>query len=279
MNFNLVNKPNEYKSWDKISHYTKFIAEPKYDGVRMLAEKKDGKLTIHRGMDNTKNYQFPEVIPQLANMPDNTIFDGELCIMDKTNPLRADFSKMQKRVNLKDSIKIKHLAESTPATFMAFDCLKYKGQDMTQFPLLKRKSVLQDFPHTIEYVPEELLHMIEKNNMEGIVVKDPNGTYNSEWIKFKNYIETDYKIIGVNSLDHNISSLELAKIEEESGRTTEIPMGSVNWQFYEPEFQTNEIKQKLIGLMVTVRHMTTSQGKVRFPSLQNKDKILRVLAQ
>ncbi len=273
INFSQVkNSMKEESNWDKISNYSNFIAEPKYDGIRMLAQKENGIIKIHRGLDNVKNDQFPEVLKQLANMPDNTMYDGELCILVNPNDelLKADFSAIQKRNLLKDSRKIDFLSNKNPATFMAFDCLIKNGIDIRKNPLLQRKQQIENCIKTLEYKPDELLQMIQKNEMEGIVLKDPNGISNTNWVKFKNWVEATYKVIGTNSLSQNISSLEL---ENDKG----IAVGSVNYQFNEPELQTDQIKEKLIGSYVEVRSMFTSKGKVRFPSLQQKDKLIKFL--
>lgn len=273
INFSQVKSSmKEESNWDKISNYSNFIAEPKYDGVRMLAQKENGIIKIHRGLDNVKNDQFPEVLKQLANMPDNTMYDGELCILDNPNDelLKADFSAIQKRILLKEPRKIDFLSNKNPAIFMAFDCLIKNGIDIRKNPLLQRKQQIENCIKTLEYKPDELLQMIQKNDMEGIVLKDPNGIGNTTWVKFKNWVEATYKVIGTNSLSQNISSLEL---ENDKG----IAVGSVNYQFNEPELQTDEVKEKLIGSYVEVRSMFTSKGKVRFPSLQKKDKLIKFL--
>lgn len=273
INFSQVKSSmKEESNWDKISNYSNFIAEPKYDGVRMLAQKENGIIKIHRGLDNVKNDQFPEVLKQLSNMPDNTMYDGELCILDNPNDelLKADFSAIQKRILLKEPRKIDFLSNKNPAIFMAFDCLIKNGIDIRKNPLLQRKQQIENCIKTLEYKPDELLQMIQKNEMEGIVLKDPNGISNTNWVKFKNWVETTYKVIGTNSLSQNISSLEL---ENDKG----IAVGSVNYQFNEPELQTDEVKQKLIGSYVEVRSMFTSKGKIRFPSLQQKDKLIKFL--
>ncbi|MBT3761072.1 MAG: hypothetical protein HOF89_00575, partial [Candidatus Nitrosopelagicus sp.] len=213
----------EESNWDKISNYSNFIAEPKYDGVRMLAQKENGIIKIHRGLDNVKNDQFPEVLKQLSNMPDNTMYDGELCILDNPNDelLKADFSAIQKRILLKEPRKIDFLSNKNPAIFMAFDCLIKNGIDIRKNPLLQRKQQIENCIKTLEYKPDELLQMIQKNDMEGIVIKDPNGIGNKSWVKFKNWIEATYKVIGTNSLSQNISSLELENLQG-------IAVGSVN---------------------------------------------------
>ena len=274
INFNQVKDGmDEESEWDKISEYrTNYIAEAKFDGIRMLAQKMDGIVKIHRGLDNVKNEQFPEVLKQLANMPDNTMYDGELCILNNSSDelLSADFSAIQKRILLKEPRKIDFLSAKNPAKFMAFDCLIRNGVDIRGKPLLQRKQQIENCIKTLEYKPDELLQMIQKNDMEGIVIKDPNGIGNKGWVKFKNWIEATYKVIGTNSLSQNISSLELENLQG-------IAVGKVNYQFNEPELQTDQIKEKLIGSLVEVRSMFTSKGKVRFPSLQKKDKLIKFL--
>ena len=266
----------EESNWDNISKskYSNYIAEPKFDGVRVLAQKMDGIIKIHRGLDNVKNDQFPEVLKQLSDMPDNTMYDGELCILNNSSDelLSADFSAIQKRILLKEPRKIDFLSAKNPAKFMAFDCLIRNGVDIRGKPLLQRKQQIENCIKTLEYKPDELLQMIQKNDMEGIVIKDPNGIGNKGWVKFKNWIEATYKVIGTNSLSQNISSLELENLQG-------IAVGKVNYQFNEPELQTDQIKEKLIGSYVEVRSMFTSKGKVRFPSIRTneKDKLIKFL--
>ena len=264
----------EESNWDNISKskYSNYIAEPKFDGVRVLAQKMDGIIKIHRGLDNVKNDQFPEVLKQLSDMPDNTMYDGELCILNNSSDelLSADFSAIQKRILLKEPRKIDFLSAKNPATLVVFDCLIKNGVDIRGKPLLQRKQEIENCIKTLEYKPDELLQMIQKNDMEGIVIKDPNGIGNKSWVKFKNWIEATYKVIGTNSLSQNISSLELENLQG-------IAVGKVNYQFNEPELQTDQIKEKLIGSLVEVRSMFTSKGKVRFPSLQKKDTLIKFL--
>ena len=142
----------EESNWDKISNYSNFIAEPKFDGIRMLAQKENGIIKIHRGLDNVKNDQFPEVLKQLSNMPDNTMYDGELCILNNSSDelLSADFSAIQKRNLLKDSRKIDFLSAKNPATFMAFDCLIKNGVEIfNQKPLSYRKQQIENCIKTL----------------------------------------------------------------------------------------------------------------------------------
>ncbi len=98
----VVNKPIKM-SWDSYSNNSTFLAEPKLDGMRLQIVK-DDKLRLLRenGIDKTK--QFPEVVNQINNLPEDTILDGEICILE--NEFVADFQRLQTR-STTDDLKIK----------------------------------------------------------------------------------------------------------------------------------------------------------------------------
>ena len=93
----VVNKPIKM-SWDSYSNNSTFLAEPKLDGMRIQVVK-DNKLRLLRenGIDKTKH--FPEVLKQINNLPEDTILDGEICILE--NEFVADFQKLQTRPSTK----------------------------------------------------------------------------------------------------------------------------------------------------------------------------------
>lgn len=263
----VVNKPIKM-SWDSYSNLSKsFLAEPKLDGMRIQIVK-DDKLRLLRenGVDKTK--QFPEVFSQINNLPDDTILDGEICILE--NEYVADFQKLQTR-STTDDLKIKLLSQKSPATFVAFDILKYEGENLEQFPLHLRKEYLKNIDQIInlnklnnlkvikQYEPQELKTQIELlEHAEGIVLKDPDSPYDSKWLKYRKYLESDLKVVGVTSNKRLISALELENSKGES-------VGKVNYTGYP---QTNEWKNKVIGMTAVVQHMQTKDGKVRFPVLK-----------
>jgi len=263
----VVNKPIKM-SWDSYSNLSKtFLAEPKLDGMRIQIVK-DDKLRLLRenGVDKTK--QFPEVFSQINNLPDDTILDGEICILE--NEYVADFQKLQTR-STTDNLKIKLLSKKIPATFVAFDILKYEGENLEQFPLHVRKEYLKNIDQIInlnklnnlkviqQYEPLKLKTQIELlEHAEGIVLKDPDSVYDSKWLKYRKYLESDLKVVGVTSNKRLISALELENSKGEN-------VGKVNYTGYP---QTNEMKNKVIGMTAVVQHMQTKDGKVRFPVLK-----------
>ena len=263
----VINKPIKM-SWDSYSNLSKtFLAEPKLDGMRIQIVK-DDKLRLLRenGVDKTK--QFPELFDQIKTLPDDTILDGEICILD--NEFVADFQKLQTR-STTDDLKIKLLAKKIPATFVAFDILRYEGENLEQFPLHVRKEYLKNIDQIFDlektnnlkvikqYDPQELKLKIESlEHAEGIVLKDPNANYDTKWLKYRKYLESDLKVVGVTSDKRLISALVLENSKGES-------VGKVNYTGYP---QTNEWKNKVVGMTAVVEHMQTKDGKVRFPVLK-----------
>ena len=46
---------------------------------------------------------------------------------------------------------------------------------------------------------KDIWETVTKNNMEGVIVKRPDGTYLNQWQKYKYYLENDFRIVGINS--------------------------------------------------------------------------------
>lgn len=260
-----INKPIK-EDWKNINKFSTWFAEPKLDGCRLLY--KDGKLIRENGL--IKNVQYPEVLDVISKLPDGTILDGELCNL--TDHLTADFNKLQHRINLKDKLKIKLLAKAEPASFIAFDILRHDGQDVTKLPFQERikllDSVLQkNLNHTDfqtvkqmkQYNPIELSKVIIEKNMEGMVLKDPNSVYQSNWIKMKAEYEMDCKVVGFTSETRPISALELNDLKGKY-------VGKCSWSKYPC---TEEWAKKVVGMIAVVQYnRLTKEGKLVFPVLK-----------
>lgn len=252
---NKWNKPI-FEEWKNISKYSHFIAEPKLDGMRCYAIKNNGTLTLVRDGGSVKTSQFPEIIKSM-NIPEGTILDGEICI--KRNEFVTDFQAISKRMNLKDSLKIKLLSNKDPASFVAFDILQYDSKDITNFSLTQRKKILESIKvsKVESYDMLELQKRVKEFEMEGMVLKDPNGDYYGKWLKFKNLEERDFKVIGITSVTRPISSLILAN---EQG----IEMGAVNYPVNR-DMTINPIGKTAIVLYQVMNDKTQ---KLRFPVLK-----------
>ena len=260
-----INKPVK-EEWDQLKNFSTWLAEPKYDGVRLLY--KEGKLIRDNGL--IKNTMYPEIMDIITKLPDGIVLDGELCNLK--NEYSADFNKTQHRITLKDKLKIKLLSQAEPATFVAFDILKFDGNDLTKLPLIERikilDSVLQknlkgtDFDRVKQmqqYSPKDLSKVIRKYEMEGMVLKNPDSAYRSNWIKMKAEYEIDCKVVGFTSETRPISALELNDLQGNY-------VGKVSWSKYPC---TEEWAKKVVGMTAVVMYnRKTNEGKLIFPVLK-----------
>jgi bifunctional non-homologous end joining protein LigD len=183
------------------------IAEPKYDGTRMVAYIKDGKATFINRRDINKTETYPELIDIPKHVKGDAVLDGEIVVIDKEHPF-GNFEKLATRDRLKDKALIKERSKKTPLKYIAFDIFEKDGKDVRQKPLLERKKLLdsiisqQDGIKEIEYTnnPMILLDKVKKSGSEGIVIKKTNSPYPSgktrDWEKLKLKNENDVAITG-----------------------------------------------------------------------------------
>ena len=254
----MINKPKKM-NWYEYSNYSNFYAEVKLDGMRCALSNTD-KVRLLRDNGIEKTSQFPEIFNG-TKLPQDTILDGEICILN--DPFSADFQKLQTRQTT-DQMRINLLSKKIPATFVVFDILRFKGKNLESKTLAERKKILEGIKFVTErikiikrYDSKYLLNILRKD-MEGIVLKDPSSTYNKTWLKFRQYLQNDFKVTGVTSDKRLISALELENSKGE-------PVGRVNYTGYP---QTLEWKKKVVGMIAVVDSMFTNQGKVRFPILK-----------
>lgn len=250
----VINKPIEIYDYEALPNYfDNWYAEAKLDGIRTQLSRTD--LTRDQ---RSKTSGFPEILPLMENIPEGTVLDGELCVLD--NEYHATFERILARNNLQDKTRINLLSSKYPATFVAFDIIQFDNRDVTNLPIELRKKILATIriPQVKVYAVDELLPKIKPFDMEGIVLKKKDSRYQSNWLKFKNYVENDFKVVGTNSKTRLISSLNLV---DSKGND----VGTVNYINYP---QTEEMKKKVIGMTAVVRHQWTEAGKVRFPVLK-----------
>jgi len=115
--------------------------EPKWDGFRCLVYKdgKDVKLTAKSGKSLSRF--FPEIVTAIESTSFKRFtLDGELIIEVEGEP---SFDALQMRLHPAAS-RIDKLSRETPATFMAFDCLRDKnGRSVIDMQLEKRRRALE----------------------------------------------------------------------------------------------------------------------------------------
>lgn len=198
-----------------------YLYEVKYDGIRVLVFVSKDKVVIRSryGIDITG--LFPEMMVLCKMVKGNVIFDGEIIMLDNN---KVSFSKLQKRIHLKNKKTIEFLSKTNPVIFICFDVI-YEGKDLTNLSLLERKDVLSNYKDNDVFIKStyvigdgtKLFNAIKKLDMEGIVAKKINSKYlvnerSDNWLKIENYKSGDFIILGyINKEESHVISLVLGE--------------------------------------------------------------------
>ena len=78
---------------EKLPEGPEFIHELKLDGFRSLAVKTGGKVHLRSRNDKDFNGKYPSLVKALADMPDETVLDGEVVVLDAEG--RPSFNLLQ----------------------------------------------------------------------------------------------------------------------------------------------------------------------------------------
>ena len=177
-----------------------FLFETKFDGYRIIAklDKKNVKLISRNGKDFTSKFVDIATSLQKYKAFSPFVLDGEVVVFDKTG--RSEFGDLQQ------SIK----SGAQKCVYEIFDILQFKGVDIRSLPLLKRKEKLNKIFSTLQQNLElssfvvgngkECFKFAKKNNLEGVVAKKVDSTYqgnrNGDWLKIKCYARQEFVVVG-----------------------------------------------------------------------------------
>ncbi len=200
-----------------------WIYELKLDGIRCIAY-----LGENTELRNKRNDSMLLKVPELSEIhkqvKERCILDGELLILRNGVP---DFYEIQKRVLTTNKFKIELASSQFPASFVAYDILYRKDQQITDLSLIERKQILEET--VIEnpclavsrYLPEkgiELFEIAKKQSLEGVVAKKNTSKYyfdkrTKDWIKFKFLADKDFVVCGYVPKDKGVTSLVLGQYD------------------------------------------------------------------
>jgi bifunctional non-homologous end joining protein LigD len=113
----------------KLPTSDQWIWEIKLDGYRAQAIKSGSHLFLLSRRQKSFSKQFPLIHEALADLPNDTVVDGEIVAMDESG--RPDFNLLQ---NSRSAAK--HI------NYFVFDLLVFRGQDLTSLPLIERRQLL-----------------------------------------------------------------------------------------------------------------------------------------
>ncbi len=117
-----------------------FLYEPKWDGFRCIVFKDGDEVELGSRNERPLTRYFPEVVEAVrTHLPARCVVDGEIVVAGEVG---LDFEALLQRIHPADS-RVKMLAETTPASFVAFDLLAVDGESLMDVPQAQRRERLE----------------------------------------------------------------------------------------------------------------------------------------
>ncbi|WP_223879836.1 ATP-dependent DNA ligase [Paenibacillus spiritus] len=205
-----------------------WIAQIKWDGVRMLACRDGNGAELVNRRGNRRTAQYPELADIAAYCrADSVILDGEIIAMSGGKP---SFHEVMRRDGARTEASIRSASRQVQVIYMVFDILYRGGVWLTDRPLAERQKILQEtlrpHPH-VQAVPSYpdgagLLEAARSQSLEGIVCKDLGSRYapggkDARWRKIKLLSDVTAVAGGVTFRDGIVNALLLG-LYDEAGR-------------------------------------------------------------
>jgi bifunctional non-homologous end joining protein LigD len=171
---------------------TQWLHEVKWDGMRVLADVHDGRLTLTSRNGNDATAAFPE-LDGLKDTYADLLLDGEVVAFDAGRP---SFAMLAERMHVQDRRRAERLAAANPVTYLVFDLLRLFDRDVTGQPLSGRRELLERLDLTGPHwqVPpvyddgDELFAATLDRGLEGVMSKRRSSPYlpdrrSADWVK------------------------------------------------------------------------------------------------
>jgi len=209
------------------------VYEPKYDGIRALAEiSAKGGVRLWSRNGNEKTSQFPSIVEALARQAKKlkgpTVLDGEIVALDEGGQ-PAGFQRLQGRMHLTGGRDIERAEQAQPVAFIVFDVLRIGNEDLCRLPLTERRKRLESLFRNFRLKPEAtktkssfrlqpeeatlrlsehvagdasaLYARAQKEGWEGLIAKEAASTYqpgrrSPAWRKIKLQKEQEFVVGG-----------------------------------------------------------------------------------
>jgi bifunctional non-homologous end joining protein LigD len=184
--------------------------ELKLDGFRALAVKSAGGIRLRSRNDKDFNRRYPGVVRGLANLPDETVLDGEVVAVDEEG--RPSFTALQ---NVGSA--------EAPVFYYIFDVLVLAGRDLMAEPLSVRRELLERdvLPCLTDPVRQssvldaplpDLIAAVRAQGLEGLVAKRLDSRYepgqrSGAWQKMRVNRGQEFVIGGYTPGSHTFDAL------------------------------------------------------------------------
>lgn len=171
-----------------------WIYEPKLDGERLLAFRKQGKPQLYSRNRKNLNSAYPELVEALAEAAGaDIVLDGEVVAFKDGV---SSFARLQGRLGLKDAEEARR--SGIDVYLYLFDVMYYDGYDLRAVPLRSRKQLLKQvlaFGGALRFTKHRNEDGLDyyreacRKGWEGVIAKRADSVYRSsrsrDWLKFK----------------------------------------------------------------------------------------------
>ncbi|HEX4517382.1 MAG TPA: DNA ligase D [Polyangiaceae bacterium] len=183
--------------------------ELKLDGVRVIAEKRDDKVSLTYRSNRDTTAAYPEVERAMQTLaPAHVVLDGEIVTFDEKG--LPNFQRLAQRIHESNEDRARWAALTVPVVYLVFDILAIGPYDLRDLPLVCRREILRkvvlgsgvlrplDF---LERGGDALLDFCRARHMEGIVAKRVDSPYRpgkrmADWVKVKCERDESFVVIG-----------------------------------------------------------------------------------
>jgi bifunctional non-homologous end joining protein LigD len=207
-------------------HGEDWIAQVKWDGVRVLTYYDGNRVQLFNRQLNERTGQYPELTKIRDFCSANSvILDGEVIAFERGRP---SFHQVMRRDGIRRLEKVDSLKNQVEISYMVFDLLFYNGDWVNTLPLKERQELLhkllkpQERVHSVDNFPDaqSLFEAIKRQDLEGIVCKRLSSTYalggkDNRWQKVKNYRDILAAVGGVTMREGIVNALLLGAYDSE----------------------------------------------------------------
>jgi bifunctional non-homologous end joining protein LigD len=174
-----------------------WVFEDKYDGFRMIAEIRHGRVALYSRNGKIISHSYIEVAKALEGVKNDAVIDGELVAIGKNGV--SHFQLLQNA-----------LRHQAILQYFAFDLMFENGVDLRKQPLLERKNRLRAILPRSKLIAfsrhrkadgTKFFSEAERRGLEGIMAKRADSVYASgsrtaDWLKIKTAKRQEVVIAG-----------------------------------------------------------------------------------
>ncbi|MGE5422546.1 MAG: RNA ligase family protein [Ignavibacteriales bacterium] len=212
--------PFEPVTTDQIPQDKKWIAQVKWDGVRVLTYYDGQAVRLFNRHLHERTNHYPEVagIKEYCKAA-SIILDGEIIALKQGKP---SFYEVMRRDGISHFTNLGYLVKTIPITYMVFDVLFINDRWVNTQSLSDRQEILKEYispnqsVHLVESFadPSGLYEAVKQQQMEGVVIKDVGSTYqfggkDKRWCKKKFYRDLIAVVGGITLRNSVVNALLL----------------------------------------------------------------------